>query len=69
MAQASAQIWEVYEAFSGEADCQSKAATETRAWQKFRERTADSKRSVAGKIDMSWLCLPDTVDPRGPKVK
>jgi hypothetical protein len=67
MAQGLTPTWDIHRAVGRESECQSTAENENRAWQKFRERAAQSPQSIAKKLDMSWLCLPDTVDPRGPK--
>jgi hypothetical protein len=37
-----------------------------RAQERFRDQTPSEKRLIP---DFSYLCLPDTVDPRGPKGK
>jgi hypothetical protein len=61
----SGDDWKPVPSHKAEADCQSYAQQMTKAKGMGRERPD----AYLFKSFLDYVCLPDTVDPRGPKVK
>jgi len=62
----SDEAWFPQEAHTNVSECRTTEAIKNRAEEAFRERTPPEQRLS---LAFSYLCLPDTVDPRGPKGK
>jgi hypothetical protein len=55
-------VWSIVETFERKAECESKRAV-------FRDPTTWPDEGTRNFVAIRHLCLPDTIDPRGPKGK
>jgi hypothetical protein len=60
------ESWFPQEAHTSVSECRTIEQVRNRAQERFRDQIPSEKRLIP---DFSYLCLPDTVDPRGPKGK
>src|SRR5262249_11904190 len=60
------ESWFPQEAYTNVSGCKTAETVENRVAERFRETTPPEKRLMP---NFSYLCLPDTIDPRGPKTK
>jgi hypothetical protein len=62
------EFWIVRDAFDTKSRCEEHARLEdVKIQQEFRQAPEEMKRTGAAVIREARLCLPDTVDPRGPR--
>ena len=62
------EFWIVRDAFDTKSRCEEHARLEdVKIQQEFRQAPEEMKRTGTAVIREARLCLPDTVDPRGPK--
>jgi len=62
----SQELWVPQEVYANVSECRAIEELKNRAKERLRDLTPSEKRLIP---DFSYLCLPDTVDPRGPKGK
>ena len=70
----STQDWRVMAAYETRDECEAKARAQTSRTAEFLRQLKEEEKSVLGgktlpDIPVAFDCLPDTVDPRGPRAK
>jgi len=61
------ESWFPQEAHTNVSECMAGEAVQNRAEERIRGQTPPAERQM--RPAFSYVCLPDTVDPRGPKSK
>jgi len=63
----SKESWLPQETHTNVSECRAAEAVRNRAEERIRGQTPPAEKRM--RPDFSYLCLPDTIDPRGPKGK
>jgi hypothetical protein len=61
------ELWFAQEAYANVSECRAGEAVRNRAEERIRAETPPAEKRT--RPAFSYLCLPDAIDPRGPKGK